>query len=126
MPAVELLQSQYPCYSVIYGAIQSLVFSVHDGECRCLCSQPDEEFHYRIIFIDISTSDEETDVLAIWNNSFLVYANFNVTEFTSELTEENSIDLNLEKIAPLDLFSVFNFGSLLVKAIILEGSLDLL
>ena len=79
---------------------------MHDGECRCLFSQPDKEFHHRIIFIDISTSDEETDVLAIWNNSFFVYTNFIVTEFTSEVTEENRIDLILEEIASLKLFSV--------------------
>ena len=76
------------------------------GNVGVLCSQPDEKFHYRIIFIDISTSDEETDVLAIWNNSFLVYTNFIVDEFTSEVTEENRTDLNLEEIASHDLFSV--------------------
>ena len=64
------------------------------GNVGVLCSQPDEKFHYRIIFIDISTSDEETDVLAIWNNSFLVYTNFIVDEFTSEVTEEKKNRLN--------------------------------
>ena len=35
-----------------------------------------------------------------------MYANFIVTEFTSEMTDNNRIDLNLEEIAPLYIPSV--------------------
>ena len=77
---------------------------------------PDEEFHHRIIIIYLSTSNEGIDVLAIWNNSLLVYADFIVAEFTSEVTESNRTETNLEEIVPhstfleelLDLFAMEN------------------
>ena len=72
--------------------------TVHVGECRC--SQPDEEFHHRIILICISTSNEGMDVLAIRNNSLLVYGEFNVAELTSEMIESNRTETILEEIAP--------------------------
>ena len=46
--------------------------------------------------------------MATWNNSYIVYANFIVDEFTSEVTEKNRTDLILEKIASHDLFSVLS------------------
>ena len=39
------------------------------------------------------------DVLAIWNNSLLVYGEFNVAELTSEVTESNRTETILEEIA---------------------------
>ena len=72
--------------------------TVHVGECRC--SQPDEEFHHRIILNCISTSNEGVDVLAIRNNSLLVYSDFNVGELTSEMIESNRTETILEEIAP--------------------------
>ena len=54
------------------------------------------------------------DVLAIWNYSLLVYAEFIVAELTSEVTESNRTETILEEIAPhwtfldklLDLFAM--------------------
>ena len=46
--------------------------------------------------------------MATWNNSYIVYTNFIVDEFTSEVTEKNITDLILEKIASYNLFSVLS------------------
>ena len=55
-----------------------------------------------------------------------MYTNFIVDEFTSEVTEKNRTDLNLEKIASLDHFSVLTlvvywYTGVLVNTLYLRG-----
>ena len=75
--------------------------ALHLGVLFCQAVPPDESFHTRIMFVDVSTSNKKPDVGKFWNKLYIRDTILFADGSISEVNETNETELKLKEMESL-------------------------